>query len=68
MKVECADRLDPAEASAWDAVAGAARLICPFLGWTWQANWAAVFAEGRRLDVRYVRDAEGRVLAILPLY
>src|SRR5882724_887843 len=68
VKVECADRLDAAEASAWDGVAGAARLRCPFLGWTWQANWAAVFAEGRRLDVRYVRDAEGRVLAILPLY
>ena len=68
MKIECADRLDPAEASAWDAVAGAARLRCPFLGWTWQTHWAAVFAEGRRLDVRYVRDADGRVLAILPLY
>src|SRR6266850_2489973 len=68
MKVECADRLDPAEAAAWDSVAGAARLRCPFLGWTWQTHWAAVFAEGRRLDVRYVRDADGRVLAILPLY
>jgi len=68
VKIECADRLDPGEAAAWDAVAGAARLRCPFLGWTWQTHWAAVFAEGRRLDVRYVRDADGRVLAILPLY
>src|SRR5437879_13023405 len=68
VKIECADRLDPEEASAWDAVAGAARLRCPFLGRTWQSHWAAVFAEGRRLDVRYVRGADGRVLAILPLY
>jgi CelD/BcsL family acetyltransferase involved in cellulose biosynthesis len=68
MKVESADRLDPAEASAWDAVAGAARLRAPFLGWTWQHHWAAVFAEGRRLDVRRVLDADGALVAILPLY
>ena len=68
MKVESADHLDAADASAWDAVAGAARLRAPFLGWTWQSHWAAVFAEGRRLDVRHVRDADGRLLAILPLY
>ena len=29
---------------------------------------AAVFAEGRRLDVRHVRDADGRLVALLPLY
>src|SRR6267378_3904150 len=68
VKVECADHLDAAEASAWDAVAGAARLRPPFLSWTWQSHWAAVFAEGRRLDVRHVRDADGRLVAILPLY
>jgi CelD/BcsL family acetyltransferase involved in cellulose biosynthesis len=68
IKVESADRLDASEASAWDAVADAARCRSPFLGWTWQSHWAAVFAEGRRLDVRHVRDADGRLLAILPLY
>jgi len=67
-KVESADRLDPAEASAWDAVADAARFRSPFLGWTWQHHWAAVFAEGRRLDVRHVRDTDGRLVGLLPLY
>jgi CelD/BcsL family acetyltransferase involved in cellulose biosynthesis len=67
-KVESADRLDPAEASAWDAVADAARFRSPFLGWTWQHHWASVFAAGRRLDVRHVRDADGRLVALLPLY
>jgi len=68
VKIECADRLDPAEASAWDAVADAARCRSPFLGWTWQSHWASVFAAGRRLDVRRVLDADGRLVAILPLY
>jgi len=67
-KVESADRLDASEAAAWDAVADAARHRFPFLGWTWQHHWAAVFAEGRRLDVRHVRDADGRLVALLPLY
>jgi CelD/BcsL family acetyltransferase involved in cellulose biosynthesis len=67
-KVESADRLDEADASAWEAVAAAARRRSPFLGWTWQRHWVAVFAEGRRLDVRYVREADGRLIAILPLY
>jgi CelD/BcsL family acetyltransferase involved in cellulose biosynthesis len=67
-KVESADRLDASEAAAWDAVADAARRRSPFLGWTWQRHWAAVFAEGRRLDVRHVRDADGRLVALLPLY
>ncbi len=68
MKVESADRLDAAEAAAWDAVADRARVRSPFLGFTWQRRWAEVFAEGRRLDVRRVLDAEGRLVAILPLY
>jgi CelD/BcsL family acetyltransferase involved in cellulose biosynthesis len=67
-KVESADRLDASEASAWDAVADAAGRRSPFLSWTWQHHWAAVFAEGRRLDIRHVRDADGRLIAILPLY
>jgi CelD/BcsL family acetyltransferase involved in cellulose biosynthesis len=67
-KAESADRLDPSEAAAWDAVAAAAGRRSPFLTWAWQHHWAAVFAEGRRLDIRHVRDADGRLVAILPLY
>lgn len=68
LKVESADRLDDSEAAAWDAVAGAASRRSPFLSWAWQSHWAAVFADGRRLDVRHVRDGDGRLVAILPLY
>jgi len=68
LKVEAADRLDVSEAAAWDALADAVQRRSPFLGWTWQRHWAAVFAEGRRLDVRYVRDGHGRLVAVLPLY
>jgi CelD/BcsL family acetyltransferase involved in cellulose biosynthesis len=68
LKVEAADRLDASEAAAWDAVADAAHRRSPFLGWIWQHHWAAVFAERRRLDVRYVHNGDGRLVAILPLY
>jgi CelD/BcsL family acetyltransferase involved in cellulose biosynthesis len=68
VKTESADRLDPADAPAWDALVADARLRAPFLGWTWQSCWAEVFAEGRRLDVRRVLDDDGRLVAVLPLY
>ena len=68
MKVESADRLDSVEPDAWDALLAASRLRSPFLSWTWQQHWAAVFAAERRLDVRRVVDAEGGLVAVLPLY
>jgi CelD/BcsL family acetyltransferase involved in cellulose biosynthesis len=68
VKVESTDRLDAADGAAWDALAASSRLRAPFLGWTWQSHWAAVFGEGRRLDVRRALDADGRLVAILPLY
>lgn len=68
MKVESADRLESVEPEAWDALLAASRLRSPFLSWTWQQHWAAVFATGRRLDVRRVVDAEGALVAVLPLY
>lgn len=68
MKVESADRLESIGPEAWDALLAASRLRSPFLSWTWQAHWAAAFAADRRLDVRRVVDAEGELLAVLPLY
>jgi CelD/BcsL family acetyltransferase involved in cellulose biosynthesis len=68
VKTESVDRLDAAEAPAWETLTAAARLGAPFVGWTWQSHWAAVFAEGCRLDVRRVLDDDGRLVAILPLY
>src|SRR5262249_60749568 len=34
----------------------------------WKKPGAAVFADGRPLDIRQVRDADGGLIAILPLY
>jgi CelD/BcsL family acetyltransferase involved in cellulose biosynthesis len=68
VKVESADRLESVEPDAWDALLAASRLRSPFLSWTWQQHWAAVFAAHRRLDVRRVVDAEGGLVAVLPLY
>jgi CelD/BcsL family acetyltransferase involved in cellulose biosynthesis len=68
VKVESADRLESVGAEAWDALLAAARLRSPFLSWTWQHHWAAAFVPDRRLDVRRVVDADGALVAVLPLY
>lgn len=68
MKVEVHDTLDGVGPDAWDAVLAGARLRAPFLGWAWQHAWAAVFADGRRLEVRRVADAAGATVGLLPLY
>jgi CelD/BcsL family acetyltransferase involved in cellulose biosynthesis len=67
VKVEPADQLESVGPEAWDSLLAVSRLRSPFLSWTWQAHWAAVFAADRRLDVRRV-DADGELVAVLPLY
>ena len=68
MKVESADQLGSVGADAWDSLLAVARLRSPFLSWTWQAHWVESFAADRRLDVRRVTDADGELVAVLPLY
>jgi CelD/BcsL family acetyltransferase involved in cellulose biosynthesis len=68
VKVESADQLESVGPEAWDDLHAASRLRSPFLSWTWQAHWAAAFAADRRLDVRRVTDADGDLVAVLPLY
>jgi CelD/BcsL family acetyltransferase involved in cellulose biosynthesis len=68
VKVESADRLSSIRPEAWDALHATSRLRAPFLSWTWQAHWVTAFAAERRLEVRRVVDAEGTLLAVLPLY
>jgi CelD/BcsL family acetyltransferase involved in cellulose biosynthesis len=68
VKVESADQLDSVGREAWDSLLAVARLRSPFLSWTWQAHWAVAFAADRRLDVRRVTDADGELVAVLPLY
>jgi CelD/BcsL family acetyltransferase involved in cellulose biosynthesis len=68
VKVESADHLDSVGADAWDSLLAVSRLRSPFLSWTWQAHWAATFAADRRVDVRRVTDADGELVAVLPLY
>jgi CelD/BcsL family acetyltransferase involved in cellulose biosynthesis len=68
VKVESADQLDSVGPEAWDALLAASRLRSPFLSWAWQAHWTAAFAPVRRLEVRRVTDADGDLVAVLPLY
>jgi CelD/BcsL family acetyltransferase involved in cellulose biosynthesis len=67
VKIDVHDSLEAVGPDAWDALHAATRLRSPFLGWTWQHAWVAVFAEGRRLELRRVVDASGRLVALLPL-
>jgi CelD/BcsL family acetyltransferase involved in cellulose biosynthesis len=68
VKVESADQLDSVGPEAWDALLAASRVHSPFLSWTWQAHWTAAFAPDGRLEVRRVTDADGNLVAVLPLY
>ena len=67
VKIEIDDSLEAVGPDAWDAVHAGSRLRAPFLAWTWQREWVGVFAEGRRLELRRVVDAAGRLVALLPL-
>src|SRR5256712_12289248 len=68
MKVLIRDRLEAVGAPAWDGLVAASRLRSPFLSWTWQREWARVFAEDRRLEIHCVEDGSGGLVALLPLY
>ncbi len=68
MKVEVHDRFEAVGPAAWDRLVGASRLKSPFLTWTWQSEWARVFAATRRLEIRRVEDGTGQTVALLPLF
>ena len=68
MKTDVVDRLEAVGAAAWDRLVAGSRLRSPFLTWPWQREWARAFAADRRLEVRRVEDAEGRLVALLPLH
>ena len=67
MKTDVHDSLEAVGVDAWEALHAETRLRSPFLSWTWQREWVAVFGEGRRLEVRRVADGTGRLVALLPL-
>jgi CelD/BcsL family acetyltransferase involved in cellulose biosynthesis len=67
VKTDVHDSLEAVGADAWDALHAGSRLRSPFLAWTWQREWVAVFGEGKRLEVRGVVDDAGRLVALLPL-
>jgi len=68
MKVLVHDRFEAVGVSAWDGLLAATRLQSPFLSWTWQTEWARVFAEGRRLTIHCVHNGADGLVALLPLY
>jgi CelD/BcsL family acetyltransferase involved in cellulose biosynthesis len=66
-----ADRIEPLDSLEaarhdWEALAPATRN--PFLTWEWAAAWWRAFGARRTLALYRVRDADGRVAAVLPLY
>lgn len=67
MKTDVHDSLEAVGADAWDALHAGSRLRSPFLAWTWQREWIAVFGAGHRLEVRRVVDGAGQLVALLPL-
>ena len=67
MKIDVDDSLEAVGPDAWDALHAESRLRSPFLGWTWQREWVAVFGAARRLELRRVVDDAGRLVALLPL-
>jgi len=68
VKTDVVDRLEAVGAVAWDRLVAGSRLRSPFLTWPWQREWTRAFAADRRLEVRRVEDAEGRLVALLPLH
>jgi CelD/BcsL family acetyltransferase involved in cellulose biosynthesis len=67
VKIDVHDSLEAVGSEPWDALHAESRLRSPFLSWTWQREWVAVFGEGRPLELRRVVDGGGRLLALLPL-
>jgi CelD/BcsL family acetyltransferase involved in cellulose biosynthesis len=67
VKIEVHDSLEAVGPEAWDALHATLRLRSPFLAWTWQRGWMDVLGEGRRLELRRVVDAGGRLAGLLPL-
>jgi len=68
VKVETLDRLEAIGPEIWSTVHQSARLSAPFGSFTWQREWVRAFAPDRRLELRTVRDADGQLVAVLPLY
>jgi len=68
VKIEIHESLEAVGPEAWQALHADSGLRSPFLTWPWQREWTRAFAADRRLEVRRVEDAEGRVVALLPLH
>jgi CelD/BcsL family acetyltransferase involved in cellulose biosynthesis len=68
VKVDVHDRLDAVGAAAWDELHARSASRAPFLGFTWQVEWARAFLDGRRLEVWRVTDDGGPIVALLPLF
>jgi CelD/BcsL family acetyltransferase involved in cellulose biosynthesis len=68
VKVDVVESLDAIGGAAWAELHAASSLRSPFLTFTWQRTWVRAFAGSLRVEIRRVRDGEGRLVAALPLY
>jgi CelD/BcsL family acetyltransferase involved in cellulose biosynthesis len=53
---------------AWNALQDEAARTSVFATWEWQYHWWRAYGRGQRLCVVLVRDEDGALLGILPLY
>jgi CelD/BcsL family acetyltransferase involved in cellulose biosynthesis len=65
LRLELAEDLDPLR-EEWGALAQRSGNV--FAAWEWASAWWKHFGRGRALRVGVCRDADGRVVAIVPLY
>jgi len=70
MQVECYqdERGWDALQEGWNALLQNSVTPVPFLTWEWQRAWWEAFGGGRRLQLLAMRDANGQVQAIVPLF
>jgi CelD/BcsL family acetyltransferase involved in cellulose biosynthesis len=68
VKVALHHRLEAVGRTAWEELRASARVRAPFLSWIWQTEWVHAFAPDRRVNIRTVNDADGRLLGALPLF
>ena len=66
VKIEIHESLEAVGPEAWQALHADSGLRSPFLTWTWQHEWLAVFGEGRRLELQPIRLRRQRRFRVWP--
>lgn len=52
----------------WNSLLNESNSNCPFLTWQWQSTWWEYFGKGKELKLLAVRNHNGRLIGIAPLF